>query len=54
MTHLIHPASGCFMATLAVGRIPWNLWVRFSAPLLGLWVLISLGFLVFTQLTRWS
>lgn len=54
MTNLIYPTSGYFMAALAVGRVPWNRWVRFYAPLLGIWVLISIGFLVFAQLTGWS
>ena len=54
MTNLIYPPAGYFRAALAVGRIPWNRWARFYAPLLGIWVLISLGFLVFAQLTGWS
>ena len=54
MTHLIHPTYGCFMAALAVDRIPWNRCVRFCAPLQGSLVLASLGLLVFAQLTRWS
>lgn len=54
MTNLIYPTSGYFMAAIAVGRVPWNRWVRFYAPLLGTWVVISIGFLVFAQLTGWS
>lgn len=54
MTNLIYPTSGYFMAALAVGRVPWNRWVRFYLPLLGIWVLISIGFLVFAQMTGWS
>ncbi|MCT1834847.1 AbgT family transporter [Kocuria palustris] len=54
MTNVLYPTSGYFMAALVVGRIPWNRWVRFYAPLLGVWVLISIGFLIFAQVTGWS
>ena len=54
MTNVLYPTSGYFMAALVVGRIPWNRWVRFYAPLLGVWVLVSIGFLIFAQVTGWS
>ena len=54
MTNVLYPTSGYFMAALVVGRIPWNRWVRFYVPLLGVWVLISIGFLIFAQVTGWS
>src|SRR5699024_568756 len=54
MTNLVYPTSGYFMAALAVGRVPWNTWLRFYWPLLGIWVLISMSFLVFAQATGWS
>ena len=51
---LVRIGLPAFMAALVVGRIPWNRWVRFYAPLLGVWVLISIGFLIFAQVTGWS
>lgn len=54
MTNMVYPTSGYFMAALAVGRVPWNTWLRFYWPLLITWALISMGFLVFAQLTGWS
>lgn len=54
MTNLVYPTSGYFMAALSVGRVNWGEWMRFYAPLLGAWVVISMGFLVFAQLTGWN
>lgn len=54
MTNMVYPTSGYFMAALAVGRVPWNSWLRFYWPLLLVWMLISMGFLVFAQLSGWS
>ena len=39
--------SGVLMAQLSVARIPYSKWVRYLAPLMGIWLLIGMGFLLF-------
>lgn len=52
--NILYPTSGYFMATLALAGVPWNKWVKFFMPLFGVWILISMGFLVFAQMTQWT
>lgn len=54
LTNLIWPTQGYFMAVLAVGKVRWEKWVRFFLPLLCLWVLVAVGFLIFAQATQWT
>ncbi|HLS33100.1 MAG TPA: YfcC family protein, partial [Brevibacterium sp.] len=54
LTNIIYPTSGYFMAVLAIGKVRWEKWVRFFLPLLGLWVIVAIGFLVFAQATQWN
>lgn len=54
LSNILYPTSGYFMATLALGGVSWDRWVRFFAPLFGLWVAIALGFVIFAQLTGWT
>jgi uncharacterized ion transporter superfamily protein YfcC len=42
ITNVISPTSGYFMAALAIGKIPWDKWVRFFFPLFLLWNLIAI------------
>ncbi|WP_186764446.1 YfcC family protein [Pistricoccus aurantiacus] len=51
--NILYPTSGYFMATLAIAGVPWQKWVKFFFPLFCVWVLISLGFMVFAQATQW-
>lgn len=51
--NIIYPTSGYFMATLAIAGVPWQKWVKFFFPLFCVWILISLGFLIFAQATQW-
>lgn len=51
--NILYPTSGYFMATLAIAGVPWQKWVKFFFPLFCVWVLISLGFLIFAQATQW-
>jgi|LDZT01.1.fsa_nt_gi uncharacterized ion transporter superfamily protein YfcC len=41
ITNVISPTSGYFMAALAIGKIPWDKWVRFFFPLFLVWNLIA-------------
>lgn len=54
MTNLIYPTSGYFMAAIAVGRVPWQRWVRFYLPLLGIWLTISIVALIIAQAIGWN
>lgn len=54
LSNILYPTSGYFMATLALGGVGWDRWVRFFAPLFGLWVVIALGFVIFAQITGWT
>lgn len=51
--NILYPTSGYFMATLAIAKVPWQKWVKFFIPLFFVWIIISLGFLIFAQATRW-
>jgi uncharacterized ion transporter superfamily protein YfcC len=46
ITNVISPTSGYFMAALAIGKIPWDKWVRFFFPLFLIWNLIAIGMVV--------
>ena len=45
-TNSIIPTSGTLMALLSVAKIPYNAWVRYVAPLIGIWVVIG-GIFIF-------
>lgn len=51
--NILYPTSGYFMATLAIAGVPWQKWIKFFFPLFCVWILISLGFLIFAQATQW-
>lgn len=42
ITNVISPTSGYFMAALAIGKIPWDKWVRFFFPLFLIWNVIAI------------
>ena len=44
-TNLITPASGDTMAALAICHIPYKKWIKFAAPLWGIWSVVSMVFL---------
>lgn len=54
LTNIIWPTSGYFMAVLALAKVKWEKWVRFFLPLLGMWILVAVGFLIFAQATSWT
>ncbi|WP_319782749.1 YfcC family protein [Oceanisphaera sp. IT1-181] len=51
--NILYPTSGYFMATLALAGVSWNKWVKFFLPLFAVWIMISMGFLIFAQVTQW-
>ena len=48
-TNIFYPTSGYFMATLAVGGVRWEKWLKFIFPLLIVWYLIAVAALVIAQ-----
>ena len=45
-TNVVTPTSGELMAALAICHIPYKKWMKFLAPLWGLWAVIACVFLV--------
>lgn len=54
ITNILWPASGYFMAALAVGKIPYSKWVKFSLPLLVMWTLEGCVFLIIAHAINWG
>lgn len=50
----IMPMSGILMAQLAIAGIPYKKWVKFSLPLMGIWLAIGLVFIIFAQLVGYG
>ncbi|WP_026703131.1 YfcC family protein [Salibacterium aidingense] len=46
ITNIITPTSGVLMAVLAVGGVSWIRWIRFVFPLVCLWSLVAIVFVV--------
>lgn len=52
-SNIVYPTAGYFIATLSVANVPWSRWIRFFAPLFGIWFSIVVSFLIYAQLTQW-
>lgn len=46
VTNMITPISGVLMAVLAVGGVPYTKWIKYIMPLVGIWTLIGLFYVV--------
>jgi len=53
-TNSIIPTSAVLMAYLAIGGIPYDRWVRWIAPLMGLWLLIGAIFVTIATLINYG
>ncbi len=53
-TNMIIPTSGVTVGTLTMARIPFEKWFRWNLPMQGMFILMSLAFLVWPVLTRWQ
>ncbi|WP_373706312.1 hypothetical protein [Jeotgalibaca porci] len=42
------------MAQLSIAKIPYNKWVRYLGPLMIIWLLIGVVFLVFAYYTNYG
>lgn len=50
----ILPTSGVTMGVLGLARLRWEVWARWFAPLMGIWMALGLLSLVPAVLTRWG
>ncbi len=48
--NIFYPTSGYFMATLAIARVGWDKWMKFVWPLLIIWYVLAIVFLVIAQM----
>ncbi len=53
-TNMIIPTSGVTVGTLAMAKIPFEKWFRWNLPMQGMFILMSLAFLVWPVLTAWQ
>jgi uncharacterized ion transporter superfamily protein YfcC len=54
LTNILYPVSGYFIATLGLGRVPYEKWVRFFVPLLCIEWVFSIAMMVIAQLIHWG
>lgn len=47
ITNNILPTSSALMGVLSIGRMPYEKWVKYVAPLIGIWMLIGVVFCIF-------
>lgn len=52
--NILYPTSGYFMATLVLAGVKWQKWVKFYLPLFGMWVGVSILFLILAQWLQWT
>ncbi|UOQ42892.1 TIGR00366 family protein [Halobacillus salinarum] len=53
-SNIFYPTSGYFMATLVIGGIRWEKWIKFIFPLLILWYGVCIVFLVIAQFINYG
>ncbi len=54
ITNYITPTSGILMANLLVAKIPYEKWVKFIWPLIVMWTLLGVLFVVYASLTNYG
>lgn len=53
-TNSIIPTSSVLMAYLSIANIPYNKWVKWIAPLIGMWVIIGGTFIVIANMMNYG
>ena len=53
-TNMIIPTSGVTIGTLAMAKIPYERWFRWNLPVQVMFVLLSLGLLIWPVMTGWT
>ena len=54
ISNIFTPTSGYFMAALALAKIPWEKWVRWILPLIGLQYLLGAILVVVAHMMNWG
>jgi len=53
-SNIFYPVSGYFMATLALGHVPYEKWMKKMLPLFGIWTAVAAVFMVIAQMIQWG
>ena len=53
-SNIFYPVSGYFMATLALGHVPYEKWMKKMLPLFGLWTATAAVFMIIAQAIQWG
>ena len=53
-SNIFYPVSGYFMATLALGHVPYDKWIKKMLPLFGIWTVVACVFMVIAQVIGWA
>lgn len=50
----VMPMSGILMASLSIAKIPYSKWLKFTWPLMVMWLIIGLLFVIYAQITGYG
>lgn len=50
----IMPMSGTLMASLSIAKISYSKWLKFTAPLMVMWLVVGLIFVIYAQVTGYG
>jgi len=53
-TNIITPLSGVLMANLAIAGIPFTKWLKFALPLVGIWYVLGIIYLIVLVAMNWG
>ena len=53
-SNIFYPVSGYFMATLALGHVPYEKWMKKMLPLFGMWTVAAAVFMIIAQAIQWG
>jgi len=53
-SNIFYPVSGYFMATLALGHVPYEKWMKKMLPLFGMWTATAAVFMIIAQAIQWG
>ena len=51
-TNYFYPTGGILMACLGMVNIPWNKWAKFYLPLLAMWYVAAVAFVIIAQIIK--
>jgi uncharacterized ion transporter superfamily protein YfcC len=54
LTNILYPVSGYFIATIGLGRVPYQKWVKFIVPLLCIEWVYSIIMMLIAQAIQWG